>query len=103
MRRRVTEDAPGAALSPRAQARIRSGPWRVSPGPWGYLLTEKTRRFRESAEPAAKAHLPALFETSLPGVFAVGDVRERSVKRVASAVGEGSIAIRLVHEYLSKR
>jgi thioredoxin reductase (NADPH) len=44
---------------------------------------------------------PMLFETSLPGVFAVGDVRHGSVKRVASAVGEGSVAIRLVHEYLS--
>ncbi len=44
---------------------------------------------------------PYLFETSLPGVFAVGDVRSNSVKRVASAVGEGSIAVRFVHEYLS--
>jgi thioredoxin reductase (NADPH) len=44
--------------------------------------------------------LPMFLESSLPGVFAVGDVRYGSVKRVASAVGEGSIAIRLVHEYL---
>jgi thioredoxin reductase (NADPH) len=43
---------------------------------------------------------PMLLESSLPRVFAVGDVRSGSVKRVASAVGEGSIAIRLVHEYL---
>lgn len=43
---------------------------------------------------------PHLLETSVPGVFAVGDVRHRSVKRVASAVGEGSIAISFVHEYL---
>jgi thioredoxin reductase (NADPH) len=42
-----------------------------------------------------------LLETSMPGVFAVGDVRDGSVKRVASAVGEGSIAIRVVHEYLA--
>jgi thioredoxin reductase (NADPH) len=48
-----------------------------------------------------EARPPALLETSLPGVFAVGDVRARSVKRVASAVGEGSITIMLVHEYLS--
>jgi thioredoxin reductase (NADPH) len=41
-----------------------------------------------------------LLESSLARVFAVGDVRSGSVKRVASAVGEGSIAIRLVHEYL---
>jgi thioredoxin reductase (NADPH) len=39
-------------------------------------------------------------ESSLPGVFAVGDVRSGSVKRVASAVGEGSVAIRLIHDYL---
>ncbi len=44
---------------------------------------------------------PMLLETSMPGVFAAGDVRHRSVKRVASAVGEGSIAIHLVHEFLS--
>src|SRR5215510_11835286 len=46
---------------------------------------------------------PYLLEASLPGVFAVGDVRSRSVKRVASAVGEGSIAIRFASEYLSRR
>jgi thioredoxin reductase (NADPH) len=40
---------------------------------------------------------PFLLETSMPGVFAVGDVRHGSVKRVATAVGEGSIAIQLVH------
>ena len=40
-------------------------------------------------------------ETSMPGVFAVGDVRRGSVKRVSSAVGEGSIAIQTIHEYLS--
>ena len=43
---------------------------------------------------------PFLLETSLPGVFAVGDVRSRSVKRIASAVGEGSIAVQFVHEVL---
>src|SRR5262245_53383024 len=46
---------------------------------------------------------PYLLEASLPGVFAVGDVRSRSVKRVASAVGEGSIAIRFASEHLSHR
>jgi thioredoxin reductase (NADPH) len=45
--------------------------------------------------------LPMLLESSLPGLFAAGDVRHGSVKRVASAVGEGSIAIRLVHDHLS--
>ena len=45
---------------------------------------------------------PRLLETSLPGVFAAGDVRHRSIKRVASAVGEGSIAVQLVHDYLGE-
>ncbi|HXW01673.1 MAG TPA: FAD-dependent oxidoreductase [Anaerolineae bacterium] len=47
------------------------------------------------------ARAPLLLETSMPGVFAVGDVRHGSVKRVASAVGAGSIAIQYIHEYLS--
>ncbi len=45
---------------------------------------------------------PTLLETSMPGVFAVGDVRHGSIKRVASSVGEGSIAIQFVHQYLAK-
>ncbi len=45
---------------------------------------------------------PQLFETTLPGVFAVGDIRAGNVKRVASAVGEGSIAIHLVHQVLAE-
>jgi thioredoxin reductase (NADPH) len=44
---------------------------------------------------------PDLLETSMPGVFAAGDVRSNSIKRVASAVGEGSMAVRLVHQYLA--
>jgi len=43
---------------------------------------------------------PGLLETSVPGIFAVGDVRQGSVKRVASGVGEGSIAIQFIHQYL---
>jgi thioredoxin reductase (NADPH) len=46
------------------------------------------------------ARSPYLLETSLPGVFAVGDVRSGNIKRVASAVGEGSISISLVHQVL---
>ena len=48
------------------------------------------------------ARAPYLLETSLPGVFAVGDVRKGNVKRVASAVGEGSIAIAFVHQVLQQ-
>jgi thioredoxin reductase (NADPH) len=43
---------------------------------------------------------PYLLETTVPGVFVAGDVRARSIKRVASAVGEGSMAVSLIHQYL---
>jgi thioredoxin reductase (NADPH) len=65
----------------------------------GYIRTG-----RDAAVPADDAtplHDPLLLETSQPGVFAVGDVRSGSVKRVATAVGEGSMAVRLVHEHLA--
>jgi len=45
---------------------------------------------------------PFLLETSHPGVFAAGDVRSGSVKRVASAVGEGAMAVQFVHEYMKE-
>jgi thioredoxin reductase (NADPH) len=64
----------------------------------GYILTG-----RDIAGPAWSLARPALpFETSLPGVFAIGDVRHGSVKRVASAVGEGGMAIQSVHQYLAQ-
>ena len=46
-------------------------------------------------------NVPFLLESSIPGIFAAGDVRSGSIKRVASGVGEGSIAIQFVHRYLS--
>jgi thioredoxin reductase (NADPH) len=45
---------------------------------------------------------PFLLEASVPGIFAAGDVRQRSVKRIASAVGEGAMAVQFVHQYLSR-
>ena len=45
---------------------------------------------------------PFLLETSIPGIFAAGDVRHGSMKRVAAGVGEGSIAVQLVHQYLKR-
>jgi thioredoxin reductase (NADPH) len=54
----------------------------------------------EARWPFARA--PLLFETSRPGVFAIGDVRAGSVKRVAAAVGEGSVCIQLVHKVLAE-
>jgi thioredoxin reductase (NADPH) len=63
---------------------------------WGYLLTGPHVGRRWPLD-----RPPFVLETGLPGVFAVGDVRHGSVKRVASAVGEGSICVRLVHDYLA--
>jgi thioredoxin reductase (NADPH) len=65
----------------------------------GPELTEEDRQ----AAPWPLARSPHLLETSLPGVFAVGDVRCGNVKRVASAVGEGSIAISFVHRILAEQ
>jgi thioredoxin reductase (NADPH) len=45
---------------------------------------------------------PFLLESSVPGVFVVGDVRHGSIKRVASAVGEGAIAVQFIHRYMAK-
>jgi len=63
---------------------------------WGFILTGP-----DLAERRTLQREPYLLETSTPGVFAAGDVRHGSVKRVASAVGDGSIAIRPVHDYLA--
>jgi thioredoxin reductase (NADPH) len=67
----------------------------------GYILTGRdvVRAGSHSSRwPLDRAPLP--LETSMPGVFAAGDARYRSIKRVASAVGDGATAVRLVHEYL---
>lgn len=71
--------------------------------PQGYLLTGQDL-LQAGQLPAGWpiTRPPFLFETSLPGVFAVGDVRHRSIKRVATAVGEGAIAIHLVHQVLGE-
>ena len=45
---------------------------------------------------------PGLLETSVPGIFAVGDVRHGSIKRVASGVGEGAVVVQFIHQYLAK-
>ncbi len=66
---------------------------------YGFVLTG-----RDLPEGGWKPKRPPLpFETSLPGVFAAGDVRFGSVKRVAGAVGEGSVAVGSVHQYLAGR
>jgi thioredoxin reductase (NADPH) len=65
----------------------------------GFILTD--RDVPQDVWPLPRPPLP--FETSLPGVFAAGDVRYGSVKRVAGAVGEGSVAVGSVQQYLTKR
>ncbi len=66
----------------------------------GFLLTGADLNGRVRT-PSGAERDRYLLETSVPGVFAVGDVRARSMKRVASAVGEGSIAVQFVHQYLA--
>jgi thioredoxin reductase (NADPH) len=72
----------------------------------GSALALDDHGFVLTGVPAGQARIdgraPLPVETSRPGVFAVGDVRSGSIKRVASAVGEGSMAVRLVHDYLDR-
>jgi thioredoxin reductase (NADPH) len=64
----------------------------------GFILTGRDVPGTDGPSPA---RLP--LETTIPGIFAAGDVRSGSIKRVASAVGEGSMAVRLVHDHLARR
>jgi thioredoxin reductase (NADPH) len=84
-----------------AEPRTQWLPGAVRRDPSGFVLTG-TDLLQDGQAPAdwPLRRLPMFLESSLPGVFAVGDVRHGSVKRVASAVGEGSIAIHLVHSHL---
>ena len=67
----------------------------------GFILTGRDLDTATETPVWPLARPPQMLETSLPGVFAVGDVRSGNVKRVAAAVGEGSIAISLVHRALA--
>jgi thioredoxin reductase (NADPH) len=67
----------------------------------GFVLTDRSLSREDLGDPLFAGRDPLPFETSAPGVFAVGDVRLGSMKRVAAAVGEGSSAVRAVHEYLA--
>lgn len=73
---------------------------------WGSLVTgpallDDAETTRETTRWPLE-RVPLMLETSMPGVFAVGDVRRDSVKRVASAVGEGALAVHLLHQYLAR-
>ena len=73
-------------------------PSEVAKDAWGYV---RTGREAEGSDLWSLDRAPYAFESTMAGVFAVGDVREGSVKRVASAVGEGSAAIQSIHSFLS--
>jgi thioredoxin reductase (NADPH) len=71
---------------------------------WGFVLTgpDLAEAGAAASDGGPGGRVPHLLETSMPGVYAVGDVRRGSVKRVASAVGEGAICIPFVHAYLNE-
>jgi thioredoxin reductase (NADPH) len=101
----ATEVVPAYALFVLIGAEPRTG-WlqgSVAMDDHGYVLTglDAVSGGRGGAWSALRP--PLLLETSMPGVFAAGDVRHRSIKRVAAAVGEGATAISLVHDYLSEK
>jgi thioredoxin reductase (NADPH) len=97
----LTETVCGAALFVLIGAEPHTGwlPEEIERDRRGYVLTGQDH-LRDGQWPLGRP--PLLMETSMPGVFAVGDVRLGSVKRVASAVGAGAIAIQSVHEYFIK-
>jgi thioredoxin reductase (NADPH) len=68
----------------------------------GFVLTGRDLR-PEHLESWQDKRWPAHLESSMPGVFVAGDVRHGSVKRVGSAVGEGAMAVQLIHDYLRER
>lgn len=68
----------------------------------GFILTGRDLDDANVGPAWTQSRRPQMLETSLPGIFAVGDVRSGNVKRVASAVGEGAIAIHLVHHALAE-
>ncbi len=68
----------------------------------GFVLTDRSLAAEDlDGRWEALSRTPLPFETSYPGLFAVGDIRSGSTKRVAAAVGEGSAAVRSVHDYLA--
>lgn len=69
----------------------------------GYILVgNQVRRGDATPHGWQLQREPTMFETSVPGVFAIGDVQHGSVKRVASAVGEGAVVVQLIHQYLAQ-
>jgi thioredoxin reductase (NADPH) len=102
----ATETVPATALFILIGAEPHTGwlPETIQRDQWGFVVTGND--LLKNGQPPAGWPLdrpPMLLETSLPGVLAAGDVRHGSIKQVAAAAGEGSVAIRLVHEHLTLR
>jgi len=97
------ETVPAAALFVMIGATPHTGwlPGGVARDRHGFILTGRDLPGNDRVEPGQPIPLP--LETSLPGVFAAGDVRAGSVKRVASAVGEGSVTIPQIHQHLQRQ
>jgi thioredoxin reductase (NADPH) len=79
-------------------------PKEIALDPKGFILAGPDLKSRATSLNGAAWKLerePYLLETSVPGIFVAGDVRFNSVKRCASAVGEGSIAVQFMHQYLA--
>ena len=100
----ATQTVPAAALFVLIGAEPHTAwlPGAIQRDRWGYIVTG-TDLLQDGGPPTPWPldRPPMPFESTMPGVFAVGDVRHGSVKRVATAVGEGSVAIQLVHQYLN--
>ena len=98
----IARDAHGFVLSG-TDATVASAANQDTPAPSrasGAVRRPSVRTMRRSSVSMRAPRIPGLLETSVPGVFVAGDVRAGSVKRVASAVGEGSMAVMYVHRYL---
>jgi thioredoxin reductase (NADPH) len=101
----ASEAVPAAALFVLIGAEPHTGwlPEAIQRDRWGFVVTGADLLAGGTPPQWPLDRPPLPFESSLPGVFAVGDVRHGSTKRVASAVGEGSVAIQQVHQYLTMR
>ncbi|GHD40760.1 FAD-dependent oxidoreductase [Mycetocola manganoxydans] len=108
LRHRVTgeeESVPSNALFITIGAAPHTGwlPDEVLRDRWGFVWTGSDVVLEGGRRAWSQARQPGALESSVPGLFAIGDVRRGSVKRVASAVGEGSVVISSVHAFLAER
>ena len=69
---------------------------------WGFIVTGHALLHQDDRPSGFENRVPLLLETSLPGIFAAGDVRDQSTKQVVSATGEGASAALMIREYLKE-